>query len=297
MLLRDDTIARLPDRQYLLNEEAEHQRIQTAINEAFRRGLIKARARLAASEFLILYGEICLSSSNADLLNDIPFAWLGWFRDWNADPPGRRHCWDRCPREGIAAQEALKEIGVWRIESHGNDESTAEVYLDARKAFLLEDHRLHPGHWLLRLIKTIHPEQVQVHPGPKLYEDANPILADNVGLVLVDGLSIALKGEPGEFPVDAVRKTDTIYLTAGANDATLLISDYVFDNRYDEDQEDEDAQTVRTFIAVGCSQDPRQVVSALLPHSLRCTVQPRLAGAEVRLVFDENGKLASVASA
>jgi len=162
---------------------------------------------------------------------------------------------------------------------------------------LLEDHRLHPGHWLLRLIKTIHPEQVQVHPGPKLYEDANPILADNVGLVLVDGLSIALKGEPGEFPVDAVRKADTIYLTAGANDATLLISDYVFDNRYDEDQEDMDAQTVRTFIAVGCSQDPRQVVSALLPHSLRCTAQPRLAGAEVRLVFDENGKLASVASA
>jgi hypothetical protein len=38
-------------------------------------------------------------------------------------------------------------------------------------------------------------------------------------------------------------------------------------------------------------------VSALLPHSLRYTALPRLAGAEVRLVFDENGKLASVASA
>lgn len=74
------------------------------------------------------------------------------------------------------------------------------------------------------------------------------------------------------------------------------MSDYIFDDRYDEDCEDADAQTLRTFVAVGCSQDPGQVVKALLPDVLRFLAQPRLAGATVRLTFDAQGKLASAVS-
>ncbi len=50
----------------------------------------------------------------------------------------------------------------------------------------------------------------------------------------------------------------------------MLVFDYVFDDRYDEDCEDEDARTITTFIAVGCSQSADRVVDALLPNALRC---------------------------
>ncbi len=74
----------------------------------------------------------------------------------------------------------------------------------------------------------------------------------------------------------------------------MLVSDYVFDDRYDEDCEDEDARTITTFIAVGCSQSADRVVDALLPNALRYVAQPKLAGAVVRLIFDETGKLQTV---
>ena len=87
---------------------------------------------------------------------------------------------------------------------------------------------------------------------------------------------------------------DTLYLTPSAGGRTALVCDYVFDDRYDENREDEDARQIETFIAVGCSSSADRVVEALLPYALRHGAQPKLAGATVRLVFDDTGKLQAV---
>jgi len=297
ILLRDDIIARLPDRQHLLNEEDDHRRIQAAIDGAYRHALIEAKERLPGSEFVELYAETCLYSQNADLLNDIPFVPRGWFRDWEGDPPGYRRYWEHYRLDGLSHREALEEAGVWCIESERDDEPTAEVYLQARQTFLLEEPRVHAAHWLMRLARTLTPDQVCVRHGPTLHTEAWPELAERLAeLVLVETLEISLEGECDAYPVVAVRKGDTLYLTpaADADDATRLICDYVFDDCYREERKDEDAQILRTFIAVGCSADAGQVVSALLPDALRYTAQPRLAGATVQLVFDNDGKLREV---
>ncbi len=81
-------------------------------------------------------------------------------------------------------------------------------------------------------------------------------MAECVELILVDTLIASLEGEPGEYPVDALRKDDTLYLTPKSGNVTEFVSDYIFDDRYDEGREDEDAQTLATFVAAGCSQDP-----------------------------------------
>ncbi|WP_434781754.1 hypothetical protein, partial [Escherichia coli] len=75
---------------------------------------------------------------------------------------------------------------------------------------------------------------------------------------------------------------------------TRLISDYMFDDRYDETSEAEDERTISTFIAIGSSQDPVRVIIALLPDMLRYTPQPKLACATVQLVFDDEGKLHTI---
>ncbi len=38
--------------------------------------------------------------------------------------------------------------------------------------------------------------------------------------VLVEGLCVSLEGEPGEYPVVAVRRADTLYLTTEAYSVT-----------------------------------------------------------------------------
>lgn len=111
-------------------------------------------------------------------------------------------------------------------------------------------------------------------------------------MTLVSALEIGVDGQPG-YPVDAVRDGNTLYLAATSNAPIELVSDYIFDDRYSEEQEDKDARTIRTFVAVGCSVSPARVVEARLPSSLRFTAQPKLVRATVRLTFDDDGKLAA----
>lgn len=189
----------------------------------------------------------------------------------------------------------LEETGVWCIEHE--DAFAAEAYLAARKAFLLEEHRLDADHWLRHMLKTVEPEQVQVRHGAILHSENYPPLAECIELVLVDTLEVSLEREAGGYSVSALRHDDTLYLTSNAGAVTELVSDYVFDDRYDEGREDEDAQTLATFIAVGCSQLPGEVVKALLPYALRHGAHSKLSGAVVQLIFDSDGKLKEVISA
>jgi hypothetical protein len=266
--------------------------LKPAMDNTLRQELIDAKARLGGREFVVLHAEACLASSNADLLNDIPFVPRSWFRDWTG------YCnpyWKRPKLSGLSAQDALKDVDVWCIESDPYDELTAEVYLEARGALLLEEARLDANHWLMQRVKRIKSEQVIVRSGDVLHADPNPPLAHySVRLVLVDTLVVTLEGEPGEYDVYAVRKDDTLYLTprAGEANVTWLVSDYIIDNRYSRLREDEDRQVIRLFISVGVSPDYAHTVSVLLPESLR--LQPRLAGVKVELTYDDEGKLQSI---
>ena len=298
VLLPDNTLAKLPDRQHLLNETEDHPRIQAAVDQAYREALIEKKQALAASDFVTHYAHVCLNSSNADLLNDVPFVPLSWFRDWDEEPAGYRQYWRRyLGGNGVIAQQALEVLGVWQIEPDDETAPTAEIYLEAAKAYVLDEPGLDDGHWLKRLIKVVSPEQVRIRTGTTLHREVNPGLADyEVELELVDTLHVGLEGHLGtvEYAVEAVRKGYTLYLTPSAGARTGLVCDYVFDDRYGEDREDEDALLIETFIAVGCSSSADRVVQALLPYALRHGVQPKLAGATVRLVFDDTGKLQAV---
>jgi hypothetical protein len=297
ILLRDDLPARLPDRQHLLDEEADHPRIQAAVGEAYRQALIEAKKTWPEHEFVTLYAGACLSSSNADLLNDIRLVPRSWFRDWANDPPGHHLFRKGHAPDGVIREAALNEAGVWRIDEEEDEEFTAETWLCAQNAFLLEKHDLDAGHWLLPMAKPVSSEQVHVRHGVLIHDADHPVLADDeVQLLLVDDLNVRLGREPETYAVDVARKGNTIYLTPQASclDIMPLVSDYCFEDGYDESIEYEDRRTISRFIAIGCTQDPGLIVKTLLPDSLRYAPQPKLAGKAVRLVFNDDGRLRTV---
>ncbi|MCC4589655.1 ATP-binding protein [Xanthomonas campestris pv. cannae] len=297
VLLPDDMVAKLPDRQHLLNETSDIPRIQAAVNQAYRQALMDAKAELADHEFAEWYADACVISSNADLLSDVPFVPRAWFRNWEERPAGVARYWEEFGGDGVIAAEALREAGAWRIDDDGNDALLPEVYLQAASAYALEQFNLDPGHWLLRLVRPLSAEQIAVSVGASLHRVEHPGLADcEVALELVNSLRIGLLEGGKLFDVSALRKDGTLYVTREAGSVTRLVSDYTVDDRYDEDLEEDDEEAIRTFIAVGSSSSPHHVVEALLPDALRFKAQAKLAGASVRLAFDAEGKLASVTS-
>jgi len=113
-------------------------------------------------------------------------------------------------------------------------------------------------------------------------------------LVEVDSLYVGIAGQP-EYRTQAVRQGNVLYLTFHADAPTALVSDYIINDMYEEILEDEDAERIRTFVAIGYSDSPAEVLNALLPRTLRHTPQPKLANAQIKLTFDEKGKLVCVA--
>jgi hypothetical protein len=295
VLLNDDMIARLPDRQNLLNETEDNKRIELEVGKAYRLALIGAKERLGGREFVEKYANACMRSANADLLDDIPFVLNAWFRNWKDNPAGYRPGWEHSPLSGVQTQEALQDVVIWRIESDYDNKPTAEVFLEARGALLLEEKHLGVNHWLMKKAKTIKPGQIIVRHGAILHRDMNSLLVNGtVDLALVGTLSVALEGDSGEDFVHAVREGNTLYLTPQASKAARLVSSYVFDGRHSQRREDEDDQTLSTFITIGCSQEPAHIVSALLSGSLCCRPQPKLAGVTVQLKFNNEGRLQTV---
>jgi len=296
VLLPDGTLAKLPDRQRLLNEEQDNKRIRVAVNAAYREALLEAKASLSSEAFVTQYARHCLDSRNADLLDDLPFASLGWFRNWHAEPAGFRQDWSRSYTEGIVSREEVEARGVWRMDEGEFDERdtlAAQVYLQAVQAFVLEEERLGFGHWLHDAARTVEPPRIQVRHGAIRHRSNTVELEDDVELVLVDSLYVGMEGLP-EYAVNAIRHKGVLYLTTQANAPTELVSNYIFDDNYEESLEDEDAEHIRTFIAIACEDSPAKVLAALLPHSLRYARQSKLAHAKVQLTFDEEGKLVSV---
>ncbi|WP_372178653.1 hypothetical protein ACCQ23_10290 [Xanthomonas axonopodis pv. phyllanthi] len=195
----------------------------------------------------------------------------------------------------MVSAEALSERGVWKIDADDSDVLVTEVYLQAADAYLLEQPNLHEEHWLRSL--AICAEQIAVSVGAPLHQQENPSLDDyEIRLELVSTLQVRSLGGTTAYDVPALRKGSNLFVTAQACNVTRLVSDYIVHDRYDENREDEDAETIRTFIAIGSSSSPAPVVETLLPHALRYGKQPKLADASVTLAFDAEGKLASVTS-
>lgn len=295
VLLPDDTLAKLPDRQSLLHEAEDHVRIQAAVNTAYRDALCSARAHLPPEEFIRYYAENCLNSSNADLLNDLPYAPDCWFRDWDSNPAGFSRYWETSySTETLVTRERIESTGVWQIETDGDPVYLAETYLEAAEAFLLEEERLDANHWLRMQVRPISSEQIKVRRGASLHHDKAPCLAEyDLELELVEALHVELDDGPGH-DVPAVLDGNILYVTPGATRCTRFVSDYVYDDRYNEDREDEDARTIATFIAVGRSTSPAQVLEALLPDDIRHQSQPKLANATLSLSFDDKGRLSTI---
>ncbi|MBL5862116.1 ATP-binding protein [Serratia fonticola] len=294
--LHDDMLVRLPDRQYLLDEEIDSPRIREAVNQAYRQALLDEKARLAPEEFIGRYGNTCLSSSNADLLNDIHFALCSWFRNWNIEPPGYSSAWEYNFTNEIVTEEVIIKEGVWCTTNAASDseEHLTETYICSRGGYLLQERRLDSNHWLKQLERSVAPDEVVITYGNCLHTDRTPGLLDECAeLMLVDTLNIGLHNESKAYPVSAVRKVDTIYLTDKAHAATRFVSDYNIDDVYQEALHDSDEQTISIFIAVGKSSKPEQVVQALL-GALCDRPQPKLGGVKVQLVFDAEGRLQNV---
>lgn len=157
-------MARLPDRDKLIDEDVQSKRINTALTACWRQILESAKARLSPEQFVAIYYSAMRAWGHWDLLNDLDVLPVELF-DEIVDYPIQDD--DRCYVRQIATaptRDAIESGAVTLVSLDWLDDDNAARWMLARaKGFLIFDWiGLSSEHWAWRHVRFFDQETVQI---------------------------------------------------------------------------------------------------------------------------------------
>lgn len=159
-------VARLPDRDKLIDEDLQRQRIDAELKACWRSALQEAKARLAPQRFVELYYPAMRGWQQLDLLNDLdvlPASLCAAVVGYPVQRPyGSRDYLDAvttAPMRGEIESGAVQLVALDPV----GDDNGAHWMLARHKGYLVFDWLgLHNEHWARRHVRFLEHEGVQV---------------------------------------------------------------------------------------------------------------------------------------
>lgn len=144
-------MARLPDRDRLIDEEAQRQLISTTLGILWRTILLESKARLAPTDFLDRYANAALMWEHADLFDDLPLLpgyacdqIVGYpYQEGGMPAEYRASVW----RQISQADVTTGAVQIARLAPLDATNAARWMYARARGCLLLQQP-LRPSHWL-----------------------------------------------------------------------------------------------------------------------------------------------------
>lgn len=161
-------MARLPDRDQLIDADQQMQRVDAQVRQSWRTILEVAKTQLAPRDFVATYFEAMQQWRHQDLLNDMDELPAALFQRISGYPI-QTHYGEKAYTEAIEAapSRANIESGQVTLVSMGavDEKNAAHWMLAQQKQWLLtEAYRLDPGHWLQPHVHYIELQEAMVEP-------------------------------------------------------------------------------------------------------------------------------------
>lgn len=300
--LNDTFTAKLPDRRFLVDDVESTNRIGEAVGRVARGLLERIKASMAGDMFVAEWWPTVTAWGCGDLLHDIDVVPVCWFVDWERSSAGFM-CESGSVRfkevggSKLVSRATLLESGVFRLPGESDDEQpafAAQLWLEATRRWTLAcDSRTSTGHWLSEMAVDLGEESFSV--------DADEVVGGEAVSLdgwTVSGLDVAARirvtreatGESVEVPMAVKDGTLLVTKDSGVpSAATRLVSDYIFDNGYEEAAESRDMRRLEAAFLRITANTPAEMVAAVLRQVQGLRLQGRLAGLSFTIRFDDKG--------
>lgn len=289
-------LARLPDRDRLIDEDIQEQKILEQIQLAWRDALLHRKAQLAPTEFVEDFFGVMRFHSQFDLLNDVP----------------------ALPRQLCEHPVQYPELSQWRYGFIGaypsapvcrsqieerkvklaklnrvDDTNIAKWMLARAMGYVIVDvNRLDDGHWVHPYVVDLNEQAVEVsaiNPRLESFIDTSSISGK---VVMCDGVCIRVGDDSVTLTRKGLYHDGRFYIPSGEHSgrAVQQCSSYVDgDNRLHESERDADAAALERLIRRLRITDPVEAMRSLL-RDLRSNSYPCLQGQtfQVRIEQDTN---------
>ena len=293
-------MARLPDRDKLIEEDEQIRHIETEIRHQWRAILETAKYQLPSRQFVDRYYDAMQAFGHLDMLNDLDVL-----------PQGT--CSSICdyPYTGVDAatdyldnriappdRESIENGSVVVVDLDDVHEGNTAHWMFARaKGFLVGNlHLLHKDHWLHGKVRDVAAETVGLEPiGTPLHAVFSGIWV-MANLVLCDAVRVRVGSDTADLVDDAVFYGGVIFIPSGETSGYVVrqISSYVDEyEQFREYEKDTDIDNLSDLIRRLRSVDPQDTLVSLL-QPLHLEKYPILHGKAFRLRVDEQSQAHSV---
>jgi hypothetical protein len=285
-------MARLPDRDKLIDQNDQVKLIDAEIRRQWRHVLETVKQQLPPRQFVDRYYGAIRTFDHLDLLNDLDVLPRGvcWairdypvmgsdasddFLDSRIDPPDR---------------ESLDNGSIVIVELDGvHEENTAHWMFARAKGYLVGDaYPLYEKHWLHDKIRKLSEEMIGLEPlGSQLHAHFSGIWV-NADLVLCEAIRLRVGEDTVDIDQDAVLHGGTIFVPAREASGYVVrqISNYVDENdQFRQYELDTDTDDLADLIRRLRSVDPQDTMRSLL-NPLKLEKYPVLHGKTFRVCVD-----------
>lgn len=277
-------LARLPDRDTLIDADQQLQRIYTQIRQSWRTILEVARTQLAPTQFFETYFDAMCEWGHVDLLNDMDELPAALFDRIVGYPIQASHGQrDFVGPVAVAPSRQDIEQGAVTLVSLGSPDSdnTGHWMLARHKQWLLvQTHVLDAAHWLRPYVR--HVEEREAHIEPQA-EKARATLEGRWVwplVILCQSVRIRVGADEAEIVGEGVCCDGDILIPAGetSGEPVRQLSDFVdeHDQVHDDDME-ADGDALADLVRRLRSTDPVATFQSLL-ESLHLGKYPLLHG-------------------
>ena len=277
-------MARLPDRDRLIDEDLQRKRIDAELKACWRSKLQSAKARSAPEQFVQTYYAAMRGWGHLDLMNDLEPLPAGLFDAIVGYPVQDEHG-DRDFVRELATPPTRGEIEsaavqLVALDSVGDDNGARWMLARSKGYRIFEWFGLHHEHWVQPHVRFLEDEPVQVEA---IGEELPTVLEGRwvrPSVILCEAVRIRVGPDEAMITDEGVCHDGTLYIPAGERTGRPVLQLSSFTDEHDQYLDadaDADCEAMADLIRRLRSLDPVQTFDSLL-QDLRLGRYPLLQG-------------------
>jgi hypothetical protein len=282
-------MARLPDRDKLIDEDLQRRRIDAVLKACWRRTLEVAKARLLPERFVDTYYPAMRSWGQLELLNDLDVLPVELCQAIVGYPIQDEHGGQEFVEPVTAAPSRADiergAVQLVALDSVGDDNGARWMLARSKQYLVFDGIGLHGDHWALQHVRFLEDEQVEVEV---IGEQVRAVLEGRwvwPSVILCDAVRIRVGDDVAEITDAGVCHEGDIYIPAGETSGEPVRQLSCFTDEHDQYLDtdlDADREALADLIQRLRSVDPVQTMDSLL-QGLRLGKYPLLHGKCFRL--------------
>lgn len=282
-------IARLPDRDKLIDENDQKKRIDACLKSLWRQIMLDAKARMEAEVFVDTYFDAMRVWRHLDLINDVPLL-PSPVCERIVDYPiqqGYEDCDYRAPIAHPLTRSEVESGSAILVNLDGVSSENAACWMlaKARSYLVFSPASLHDDHWVHPHVRTIDEAAIRVDA---VGEQCRATLEGRwiwSSVILCNAVAISIDGDCVTVSDEGVYHDGTIFVPIGecSGDPVRQVSDFIDSNdQFLEDHCDEDRDALADLIRRLRLIDPKTTLDSLL-QELKLENYPLLRGKTFQL--------------